>query len=138
MFFTALLLFISLILFGSLLYWFQVKPIEQQQLEQAKAAMVQDIDRRMNARVDTVMAVAMAAAQNQVLQQALTGEVPREQAIENLKHTRDHFRIASKGTYGSIQMHVFDRDQRSFIKSWAPDSFGEATRNPLVSSVFEQ
>lgn len=138
LFFTALLLVSSLVLFGGLLYWFQVKPIEQVQLERTKLEMAQDIDRRMQARVETVMAVAIAAAQNQAVQQVLTGDIPRAQAVDHLKTTRDHFRTASKGTYGSIQMHVFDRNQRSFIKSWAPDSFGEEIRNPMVRSAFEE
>ncbi|SFR56292.1 methyl-accepting chemotaxis protein [Thiomicrospira sp. ALE5] len=138
LFFTSLLLVVCLALFGSLLYWFQVKPIEQTQLQQAQRAMAQDIDQRMQARVETVMAVAMAAAQNQVIQDALMGRVSRDVALKNLEQTRDHFRTASKGTYGSIQMHVFDREQRSFIKSWAPNSFGEEIRNPMVRSVFEE
>lgn len=138
LFFTALLLTVSLLVFGSLLYWFQVKPIEERLLAQVQADISYDIDRRMGARVDTVMAVAMAAAQNQVIQQSLIGDVSRAQAVDQLRTTRDHFRLASDGTYGSIQMHVFDRDQRSFIKSWAPNSYGEAIRNPLVRSVFEQ
>jgi methyl-accepting chemotaxis protein len=138
LFFTVLLLVISLFVFGSLLYWFQVKPIEQKQFVIAQNDMAQDIERRLQSRVETIMAVAMAAAQNQVIQQALVGEMSREQAVEHLKMTRDHFRNASKGTYGSIQMHVFDREQRSFIKSWAPKSFGEAIRNPMVRSVYEK
>lgn len=134
--YTLAILTLSLILLGTTLYWQQVMPIEARQLSAQQAELRHNIDTKMQSRLDVVMALAVGAAQDHTLRQALLGDLPRETAAAALANTREHFAQTTNNVYGSIQIHVFDAKQHSFIKSWAINSFGEGIRNPLVAGVY--
>ncbi|MFA6700931.1 MAG: methyl-accepting chemotaxis protein, partial [Thiomicrospira sp.] len=135
--YTIFILLLSLLLLGVGLYWQQVAPIEARQLSAQQSELRQNIDTKMQARLDVVMAMALATAQSPTIRQALLGELSRDVAVSALVQTREHYEETSNKVYGAIQVHVFDAKQHSFIKSWAPNNYGEGIRNALVSNVYK-
>ncbi|MDY0137145.1 MAG: hypothetical protein RBS36_08240 [Thiomicrospira sp.] len=95
--YTLVILTLSLMLLGATLYWQQVRPIEVRQLSAQQAELRHNIDTKMQSRLDVVMALAVGAAQDHTLRQALLGDIPRDIAASALANNMAFFKTQTTG-----------------------------------------
>ena len=96
--------------------------VRSQTLESAARGFRADVEGQLAAKRDVWLTNALQIAENPLIVEAMaTGD--REAALAMLQQYNTVFR--ENTNFRNVQVHLVDADRRSFVKSWAPDSWGE-------------
>ena len=100
----------------------QLKAVKKAQLVRTKKMMTKTFDNTLNAKKDTWLSNALQIAFNAEVIDALE-KGDRQSMIELLKNYGQTFK--ENTNFKNVAIHIIDSDLKSFVKSWAPESFGE-------------
>lgn len=134
--YAAMIMLIGALLLAAGFYWTQIKPIEQHALDREQIEARSVIESHIKGKAVSVTDLAATLAGYEEISAALAGQVEREVAVNKLTGLREHF--ARISDYQNIRAQAFTLDKTSFIKSWQPDSYGEAFSRPLLDKVITQ
>ena len=96
---------------------------EVNELSATAGALTADVDHALRAKSDVWLTNALQIARNRQIVNAVA-ERDRDTAITLLTEYGDAFR--EETNFRNVRVHLIDADQRSFVKSWAPDNWGES------------
>ena len=96
--------------------------LKQDQIEKAVIAARQNFDVAMSAKKKVWQTNALQVANNSEVRMAVLNN-DREKANIVLKRLGKVFK--ENTGFKNVQVHLVDKDLKSFYKSWAPDKFGE-------------
>lgn len=100
----------------------QFDRIRRQSLDRTVESLEITLSDALRAKEDVWLTNALQIAANPLIQSAYL-EGDREAAFEILTAYGDMFRANTN--FNNVQVHLIDRDLRSFVKSWDVDSWGE-------------
>jgi methyl-accepting chemotaxis protein len=129
-------LVVTSVVFSSVFYLLKIVPLPDQEMHKELVRVQAVLDEAFMIKSEALKDVAAAISGYDAIQAGLADEFERDRTVEKLLGIRTHF--AKVTDYKNIQVHVFDTHKQSFVKSWNPDSFGQAIEHPLVNQVFEE
>jgi methyl-accepting chemotaxis protein len=96
--------------------------VKKMTLEKKGRTLRNTLDQSMLAKEKVWLTNALQIANNPIVKQAVL-----QNDRETLKNTLAHYGQIFKQHTGfkNVKIHVIDRNLRSYVKSWAPDDFGE-------------
>ncbi|WP_052501463.1 methyl-accepting chemotaxis protein [Thiomicrospira microaerophila] len=121
--YASIILLVSIALLGSIFYNTQIKPIVEKELHEEMLLAEQQIQNQIAFKSLSVTDIAATAAMMPELQQALAGVADRLPAQTRLSEVQKHF--ANITDYRNIRIQLYDPEGRSFMRSWAPERFGD-------------
>ncbi|MFO8042636.1 MAG: methyl-accepting chemotaxis protein [Alkalispirochaeta sp.] len=117
--FGVLLLLLAVVL---PLGWLQYSRIADQTLSDTAETFRRTLDSELSAKSDVWLTNALQIAENPMIVEAMaTGD--RDSAIAILNRYNTVFR--ENTNFRNVQVHLIDAQQRSFVKSWNADQYGE-------------
>ncbi|MFO7819447.1 MAG: cache domain-containing protein, partial [Halanaerobacter sp.] len=121
-----LLLFLGIgILFvvgGGLVGQSMISDLRKDTLEKQNQELKKELDNALAAKEKVWLTNSLQIASNPMVQEAMANE-DRETAIQILNNYSQKFKENSG--FNNINVHLIDKNLNSFVKSWAPDDFGE-------------
>jgi len=118
------ILLVIVILFAGLVPYglIQYGEIREASLNRSVESFTSRFTDALEAKQDVWLTNALQIAENPVIRRAL-GEDDRPAAIEMLQQYSTVFR--ENTNFANVQVHLIDAQLRSFVKSWAPNDYGE-------------
>ena len=122
---TILIFALTAVLIAALMPYgiIQYNNVRQDSLEQTAGSMDTRFEDAMSAKEDVWLTNALQIANNPIIARAMQ-EQDRETAIDLLNEYSELFR--ENTGFNNVQVHLIDAALKSFVKSWAPDDYGEA------------
>ncbi|HKK47750.1 MAG TPA: methyl-accepting chemotaxis protein [Alkalispirochaeta sp.] len=116
--------------------WMQYSQIENQTLSDTAETFRRTLGSELSAKSDVWLTNALQIAENPMIIDAIA-ENDRQAAISILNRYNTVFR--ENTNFRNVQVHLIDDQQRSFVKSWNPDQFGEElSYSPAYRRVLDQ
>jgi len=100
----------------------QLRQIRNRTLSEAAANLRAEIAGAVSAKEDLWLTNALQIANNPQIVTAMA-DGDRERAIDLLSTYTELFR--ENTNFNNVQVHLISSDYRSFVKSWAPENYGE-------------
>ncbi|MFP4268409.1 MAG: methyl-accepting chemotaxis protein [Spirochaetaceae bacterium] len=135
---------VFLVLSGTYAY-VQVSNIRNSTLQDTRDILVSEFETAMSAKADVWLTNALQIANNPIISRAME-EGDRQSCIETLARYSRLYK--ENTTFNNVQVHLIDKEQRSFVKSWDAENFGEkldyseayrevlSTGEPMVTPEF--
>jgi methyl-accepting chemotaxis protein len=101
----------------------QYNNVQRDSLQQTATSMETRFEDAMSAKEDVWLTNALQIANNPIIAQAME-ERDRETAIGLLDRYSELFR--ENTGFNNVQVHLIDAAGTSFVKSWAPEDYGES------------
>jgi len=101
----------------------QYNNVQQDSLQQTATSMETRFEDAMSAKEDVWLTNALQIAKNPIVAQAME-ERDRQTAIGLLNRYSELFR--ENTGFNNVQVHLIDAAGTSFVKSWAPENYGES------------
>lgn len=119
-----LLLLLAVILAIVIPYgYYQLTSIREATLQRTSEQMQAQMTSTLRAKEDVWLTNALQLANNPVLEQAMQ-EGNRPLALRTLNRYNKMFQKDTN--FNNVQVHLIDAELNSFVKSWAPESYGES------------
>jgi len=118
----SLIGFIAILLISFIGTFYYYKNVKQNRVEKAVGAARQDFEVAMAAKKKVWQTNALQVANNSEVRNSITTN-DREKANNILKQLGKVFKTSTG--FKNVQVHLIDKDLKSFYKSWAPDKHGE-------------
>jgi methyl-accepting chemotaxis protein len=134
--YSALILLVGLSLLGAVFYQAQIAPIVEHELAREVAQAQTDIRAPIASKAMSAADIAATAAMMPEIKQALAGLVPRAVAEQRLAEVQAHF--AKITDYKNIRFQLYDRERRSFMRSWALAEFGDSHVDRIRDRAFDE
>jgi methyl-accepting chemotaxis protein len=122
--FTIMLggLFLILLITIPLLQY-QMSGIKQATLDEQSGFFRKTIEQSLDAKKNVWLTNALQIANNPIIINSVKNG-DRQRIIDMLAH---YGKVFKENTgFKNVQVHIIDKNLNSFVKSWAPDSFGES------------
>lgn len=110
---------LSAIIYG----YMQYSNIRTLTLEETAANMNADLSEALEAKEDTWISNALQIAHNPIIQRGMA-QGDRQSCIALFERYGNAY--SEYTGFNNVQIHLIDKNLRSFVKSWAPDDFGES------------
>jgi methyl-accepting chemotaxis protein len=103
--------------------------------QQTRDKLVREVEQAVAAKEDVWLTNALQISWNPVIRESLSRGF-REDAIRILDNYDEEFKKYTN--LHNVRVQIIDSGQRSFVKSWDPNSFGESlTYSPACRKVME-
>lgn len=118
----AVIFFFSLLILIPYIFY-EFTRIKDQTLANVSSAITADFENTLEAKKKVWLTNALQIANNPIIEEAMAnGE--RQRCIDMLNHYGTVFR--ENTGFKNVNVHLITADGRSFVKSWAPNSYGES------------
>ncbi|HDQ15327.1 MAG TPA: methyl-accepting chemotaxis protein, partial [Sediminispirochaeta sp.] len=122
LFFAILAAILVMVLYSLGFGYFQFSGIREKTLADKAQILETELDNALKAKNDVWLTNALQIANNPIIQEAMA-QGDRRTAIDFLQRYSEIFREHT--TFNNVQVHLIDADLKSFVKSWAPEDYGE-------------
>jgi methyl-accepting chemotaxis protein len=124
-------------LIGGWFYTLYMKStLENSTIKERKEVLLKSVDERLAVKKDIGLTNAVGLTANKTLSQALQNG-DRQTTIETLEQINKMY--ANNTNFKGIRIQVIDKDNRSFVRSWKPDWYGDdLTFRPNVLRVSQE
>ncbi len=103
--------------------------------EQTSKTLSREVEKAVAAKVDVWLTNALQISGNPIIVEALT-QGTREGAVRLLNEYGGKFKEYTN--FRNVRVHIIDSQQRSFVKSWDSESFGESlSYSPAYKMVLD-
>ena len=122
---TIIIVGITAVLIAALVPYslIQYNSVRDDSLRQTAESMTTRLNDALSAKEDVWLTNALQIAENPVISRAMA-ERDRQTAIDLLNEYSELFR--ENTGFNNVQVHLVDAALTSFVKSWAPEDFGES------------
>ena len=132
--FIFVLATVSIIGIWFLLYESLVSPLMPQFLNEALEKARVDIEQRFDSKIEEGKAMAASLTGYKEIIDSLSVS-DRNLMLEKLSGIKQHY--ANQSKYKNIAVQVIDAHNKSFVKSWNRDAFGEEINSPLFTEMLK-
>ena len=134
--YASLIFIAGLLALGVQFYSTQISPLVERQLELEMDQAKQVIANHINNKAISVTDIAATAAAFDQVAFALGTASGRDQVVEKFSGIQAHF--AKVTNYKNIRLQLFDLNQRSLVRSWQLDRWGDQRQDRLLDQAIRE